>query len=90
MSPQHKATPRADRSDENGKPLAQTKSEQAVVTNIGHLKDASPVSVQQTRSARMADVLEQLAAINAFSEISDPVAWQREQRDERLLPSRGE
>ena len=32
--------------------------------------------------------LEQLAAINSFEAIEDPVAWQREQRKERVLPFR--
>ena len=32
--------------------------------------------------------LEQLAAINAFSEIEDPVEWQREIRKDRELPFR--
>ena len=32
--------------------------------------------------------LEQLAAINAFSEIEDPVEWQREIRRDRELPFR--
>ena len=29
-----------------------------------------------------------LAAMNAFSYIDDPVAWQREQREDRPLPGR--
>lgn len=32
--------------------------------------------------------LEQLAAINCFEDLKDPVAWQREQRAERVLPFR--
>ena len=40
------------------------------------------------RGRRMADALENLASINALSEISNPSAWQREERQERRLPDR--
>jgi hypothetical protein len=36
----------------------------------------------------MAEALENLAALDAFSEISDPVEWQREIRKDRPLPGR--
>jgi len=34
------------------------------------------------------DALKQLRKLDAFPEISDPVAWQREQRLDRSLPGR--
>ena len=40
------------------------------------------------RGKRMAEALEKLAASDAFSEISDPSAWQREIRKDRPLPGR--
>ena len=40
------------------------------------------------RRKRMAAALEKLAASDAFSEISDPVEWQREIRKDRPLPGR--
>ncbi|HEV7798085.1 MAG TPA: hypothetical protein VGO73_08015 [Pyrinomonadaceae bacterium] len=40
------------------------------------------------RRRRMAEALENLAASDAFSEISDPVEWQREIRKDRPLPGR--
>lgn len=40
------------------------------------------------RGKRMAEALEKLAASDAFSEISDPVQWQREIRKDRPLPGR--
>ena len=40
------------------------------------------------RRKRMAEALENLAAMDAFSEISDPVEWQREIRKDRPLPGR--
>ncbi len=42
----------------------------------------------QARGQRMAAALERLAAIPAFPDISDPVAWQRAERADRDLPDR--
>ena len=42
----------------------------------------------EARGRHMADVLNQLAQIDACSDITDPVAWQREQRKDRSLPTR--
>lgn len=59
-----------------------------------------PLSVQVTileqgtaaeevsRGQAMADLLEQLAARGALSDIADPVKWQRELRQDRPLPGR--
>jgi hypothetical protein len=40
------------------------------------------------RGRRMAAALRKLAEMNAFAEITDPVAWQREIRKDRPLPGR--
>lgn len=40
------------------------------------------------RRRRMADALEKLAAIDAFSGILDPAEWQRATRKDRILPDR--
>ena len=37
---------------------------------------------------RMAAVLEQLAAIHALADLTDPAAWEREIRQDRSLPDR--
>ena len=37
---------------------------------------------------RMAAALERLAEIHALAEVSDPVAWEREARQDRPLPGR--
>jgi hypothetical protein len=42
------------------------------------------------RGRRMAAALQALAEGGAFSEIPDPVAWQREMRRDRSLPGRDE
>ena len=60
------------------------------------LKPDQPVEVtildeqhqSEDRGKRMAEALEKLAASDAFSEISDPVEWQREIRKDRPLPGR--
>ena len=40
------------------------------------------------QTERIAAILNRLAARNSLSEISDPVAWQRESREDRPLPGR--
>ena len=47
----------------------------------------SSVTKQQHRE-RFAEALEQAAALNPFGNIPDPVAWQREQRQDRSLSGR--
>lgn len=44
----------------------------------------------EARSRRMMEALEQLAHLNAFAEIDDPVEWQRELRRDRPSPGRDE
>lgn len=61
-----------------------------------HLTNEQPVEVTildepgqiAIRRKRMAEALENLAAIDAFSGISDPSEWQREVRKDRPLPGR--
>jgi hypothetical protein len=43
---------------------------------------------QDDRGRRMAEALEKLAAASAQAVPRDPVAWQRETREERSLPGR--
>jgi predicted HAD superfamily phosphohydrolase YqeG len=60
-----------------------------------HLAGEQPVEVTilnepdeiNLRRKRMAEALEKLAAMDAFSEISDPSEWQREIREDRPLPN---
>jgi hypothetical protein len=42
------------------------------------------------RGALMAEALDELARIGAFSEIEDPAEWEREIRRDRPLPGRDE
>ncbi|HWK89106.1 MAG TPA: hypothetical protein VNP72_03900 [Longimicrobium sp.] len=68
--------------------------------------DSAPVATEETqveitlleekprptrsRGEEMGRALEELAQMGAFSEITDPVAWQREIRRDRPLPGREE
>lgn len=45
-------------------------------------------SEEISRGPQMATILEQLAETGVFSEITDPVSWQREIRKDRVLPGR--
>ncbi len=60
-----------------------------------HLAEDRPVKVSVTileasagQGERMADALEKLAQLNVASAITDPAAWEREQREDRDLPGR--
>jgi hypothetical protein len=50
----------------------------------------APNLSKQERGRRMRGALEQLAAIDAFADVPDPVQWQREVRRDRPLPGRDE
>ena len=45
-------------------------------------------SPRQEQRKRLAEALDQAAALNPFGDISDPGEWQREQRQDRPLPGR--
>lgn len=47
----------------------------------------APTSTQE-RGAKAAALLAELAQRKTFSEIADPIEWQREMRQDRLLPGR--
>lgn len=51
-------------------------------------REKSPATSTQVRRDRLAAAVAQAVALNPFAEIVDPVAWQREQRQDRSLPGR--
>ena len=55
--------------------------------HITILEDGARESTVE-RGRVMAESLAELAKRGTFTEISDPVAWQRELRSERTLPDR--
>jgi len=50
--------------------------------------EQEPSAEARTRGHAMAALLEKLAERHTFSAITDPVRWQRELRQERVLPGR--
>jgi len=52
-------------------------------------EDPSTLSAEFRRQ-RIVEILEKIAANNVFAEISDPVEWQRDLRQDRPLPGRDE
>lgn len=60
---------------------------QRPIAKITKLNALSPESAQE-RGAKAAALLEELARRKTFSEIVDPVEWQREIRQDRPLPGR--
>ncbi len=51
--------------------------------------DGEASEAKPDRGRTMADVLAELARRRSFEAISDPVAWQRKQRQDRTLAHRG-
>ena len=60
---------------------------QAPLTVLVTILD-QPVVADEARGTRMAETLERLAASGGVSSITDPLQWQREQRQDRDLPGR--
>jgi hypothetical protein len=53
------------------------------------LEEKSSISAE-IRRQKIVEILEKLAASQTFAEMADPVAWQREMRQDRPLPGRDE
>ena len=66
----------------------QVKDENEITVEVTILGDAWAESVERERGLKMAEALEALAEVNALANITDPVAWQREIREDRPLPGR--
>ena len=56
------------------------------VINQNHNANLNPT----LRRQKIVEILEKIAATNVFANISDPVEWQRELRQDRPLPGRNE
>jgi hypothetical protein len=52
------------------------------------IEEPEPVAEEHARGRAMAALLEKLAARGTLSDLTDPVQWQRELRQERALPGR--
>ena len=49
---------------------------------------SAPPTEEEERGQRIRAALQTLAELNTFSEINDPVAWQKSIRQDRPLPGR--
>jgi len=63
---------------------------EAISVHVTILNDQNASSKETDQGKRMVAALEKLAAMQALTEITDPVAWQREIRRDRALPDRDE
>jgi hypothetical protein len=64
------------------------RQEDAVMVYVTILDEPVVLSAVIQQGQRMAAALEQLAAINALADLTDPVTWEREIRQDRPLPDR--
>lgn len=62
--------------------------EEAVAVHVTILDQTMLKPRHSTQGQEMAAALERLATRNALANISDPVSWQRETRQDRGLPNR--
>jgi hypothetical protein len=83
----YKATLRGNRLEWEGDMSKYINPERPVRVYVTVLEETEEPA---TRGQKMAQVLAQLAAINALQEIDNPAQWQREIRKDRPLPGRDE
>jgi hypothetical protein len=79
-----------DRLEWTGEPPGPDPQGRALAVEVAILGDVpvdDPADLED-RSRRAIAALERLAARGTFAEIEDPVAWQREVRQDRPLPGR--
>lgn len=88
MRETYKAILRGDRIEWSGDAPEQLDTQQAVEVYVTILQSTATSSTAASNGKAMAEVLEKLAATNSVSEITDPSAWQRDQRQDRVLPGR--
>ena len=82
----YKALLRGDRLEWLGEaPEPQTAAPLSVHVTV---LEREPPAEGRTRGHAMAALLEKLAERRTFSAIADPVRWQRELRQDRVLPGR--
>jgi hypothetical protein len=84
----YKAILRGNLLEWSGEAPEYPEKEQAVEVHVTILREAADSQRVMAQGKRMAAALEKLAALDTLSEISDPSAWQREQRQDRSLPDR--
>jgi hypothetical protein len=68
---------------------APQQSDRPLKVYVTLLEEKSSISAD-IRRQKIVEILEKLAASQTFAEVTDPVAWQREMRQDRLLLGRDE
>jgi hypothetical protein len=81
----YKAILRGDRLEWSGDAPEREDAEQGIEVYVTILQSEGGVA---SNGKAMVEALAKIAASGALSEISDPSAWQREQRHDRPLPDR--
>jgi hypothetical protein len=84
----YKAILKNNRLEWRGVTPGQISPDKALEVHVTILDEPDTPSTNGTQGERMAAALEQLAALGTLAEIADPVAWEREVRQERSLPGR--
>lgn len=86
MDSTYKATVRGDRIEWEDDVPDEVRSQPAlsVIVTIAEQRDLA----DKSGGSRMAAALERLARSGGVPSISDPVQWQREQREDRNIPGR--
>ena len=84
----YKAILRGDRLEWRDSPPETLTSEQAIAVHVTILDEETTLENSDSLGLRMAALLEQLASMDTFAEMSDPQVWQREVRQDRSLPDR--
>ncbi|GAC1403578.1 MAG: hypothetical protein NVSMB56_18430 [Pyrinomonadaceae bacterium] len=87
MLPTYKAILRGNRLEWRDEQPANLGDEQAVEALVTILH-ADKTDSNGSHGKQMRAALEKLAALTSLPDITDPIAWQREQREERTLPER--
>lgn len=85
----YKATLRGNFLEWADAPPASLDSDHPLAVHVTILEEptaASPTRAQT--SEQLAALLDQIALLNPFAEIDDPVAWQQDTRRDRPLPGR--
>ncbi len=87
MTRTYPAILRGDRLEWTGESPAHAAEERGVKVQVTILDEVPPADDRE-RGRRLADLLRAIAETDPFAEIADPVAWQREIREDRPLPGR--
>ncbi len=84
----YKATLRGNRLEWSGETPKRLPSDKVVAVHVTILDESVEETTGVSQGQRMAAVLEQLAATGALPELTDPAIWEREIRQDRVLPAR--